>query len=327
MAYANGQIPLSALTALSTGGHMLAPAAAAFEQWRIAAAKAGFDMRPTTVGDAYRNLARQINVFSQRYEPRAYPYVGPYKDVRYWKGVRYVRMRGAAAAVPGTSNHGKGLAVDIKNAGPFGGAYHAWMSRTGPKLGFTNTEGRSVNEPWHWVHSGAWTVNNPIGGNGAIITNPTVPNLPDPLESYLMSAEAVERLTRIEKIVTENQRRIDATPSKVWSATTGRGENERTMTEALVQTPERTAAAVWNTSINRGGRSVAAIQELADVRTAQITAEARVAGLEAALKALAEAKGFNHDAVLQVVTEGAAAGARQALESGVKVEISVPKEK
>lgn len=209
MAYANGQIPLSALTALSTGGHLLAPAAAAFEQWRIEAAKAGFDMRPTTVGDAYRNLDRQISVFNQRYEMRASPYVGPYNDVRYWRGVRYVRMRGAAAAVPGTSNHGKGLAVDIKNAGPFGGAYHAWMSRTGPRLGFTNVEGRLVNEPWHWVHSGVWTVNNPIGGNGGIITNPTVPNLPDPLEDDLSYANDAPLRERFDQIVAWMDKRFN----------------------------------------------------------------------------------------------------------------------
>lgn len=159
--YPNGQIPTRALTGLSVGGYLLSGVAASFEVWRSQAAAAGYTLTITSAGDAYRSLDRQIAVFLQRYIPQATG-GGIYGDVRWYRNVRYVRRHGAAAAVPGTSNHGKGLAVDIANAGPFGGPFHDWLLATGPALGFTNTEGRSVHEPWHWVHDG--------------VTRPTLPN-------------------------------------------------------------------------------------------------------------------------------------------------------
>lgn len=184
MAYANGKIPYSAMTALSTGGYLLAAAAAAFETWRIQAARAGYDLRPTSASDTFRPYDVQERIFRDRYRAgnlRGRP--GFTSDVRYWPGHGYwTRRTGtAAAAVPGTSNHGKALAVDISNAGAFGRPYHSWMSRTGPALGWTNTEGRSVGEPWHWVHSGAWTVSNPISGGGSV-TTPNIPGAPAPID-------------------------------------------------------------------------------------------------------------------------------------------------
>lgn len=153
MAHINGQIPASALTPLSIGGHLLAVPARAFEEWRRQAAKVGRVLTITSTADAYRVLALQERVFLQRYIPQATG-GGIYGDVRHYKGVRYVRRHGAAAAVPGTSNHGRGLAIDVANAGPFGGEFHDWLLATGPALGWSNTEGRSVGEPWHWVHNG-----------------------------------------------------------------------------------------------------------------------------------------------------------------------------
>lgn len=158
MAHVNGAIAASALTPLSVGGHLLAAPAAAFEEWRRRAAAAGWVLTITSVADAYRALAVQERVFLQRYIPQATG-GGIYGDVRWYRGVRYVRRHGASAAIPGTSNHGRGLAVDIANAGPFGGKFHNWMLATGPALGWSNTEGRSVGEPWHWVHDGVTLAN------------------------------------------------------------------------------------------------------------------------------------------------------------------------
>lgn len=180
MAYANGLIPLSAMRQLSTGGYLLANAAAAFETWRVQAAAAGFDMRPTSNSDAFRSLAVQEILFFARYSLVDY---GRRTNgaVKTYRGVTYYLKPGfAVAATPGSSNHGKGLAVDIKNSGGFGGAYHNWMSRTGPALGFNNVEGRSINEPWHWVHSGAFTVSNPVT-NGGSVAKPKTPGAPAPI--------------------------------------------------------------------------------------------------------------------------------------------------
>ena len=55
-----------------------------------------------------------------------------------------------AAARPGTSNHGWGIAVDIPSADA-----QAWIMRNGARYGWTNTEGARVNEPWHMGYVGA----------------------------------------------------------------------------------------------------------------------------------------------------------------------------
>lgn len=173
MALTNGVIPTGALTALSVGGHLLATPARAFEEWRRQAATSGRTLTITSVADAYRALAIQERVFLQRYIPQATG-GGIYGDVRWYSNVRYVRRHGAAAAVPGTSNHGRGLAVDIANAGPFGGPFHDWLLATGPALGWSNAEGRSVNEPWHWVHDGVTLASSSAGATAGLKPAPPI---------------------------------------------------------------------------------------------------------------------------------------------------------
>jgi hypothetical protein len=56
------------------------------------------------------------------------------------------------AAVPGTSNHGWGLAVDC----PWAEA-QAWLLRHGPDYGWAHDEGLRVGEPWHFRYIGAST--------------------------------------------------------------------------------------------------------------------------------------------------------------------------
>ena len=55
-----------------------------------------------------------------------------------------------AAAQPGTSNHGWGLAVDC----PFADA-QAWLMRNGHRYGWSHDEGARVGEPWHFRYVGA----------------------------------------------------------------------------------------------------------------------------------------------------------------------------
>lgn len=208
VAYANGQIPLSALTPLSGGGYLLEPVAAAFEELRIRAARAGHVVALTSVGDAYRSLERQIKVFRERYTILPFPEMGPYGDVRPWDsngdGVkeRWVRVSGPSAAIPGTSNHGWGLAVDISGTGGFSGVLYRWLAANAPALGWSNTEGRSVNESWHWVHTGAWVVSNPIKTGGGV-TVPTLPGAPAPItpeEDMAWTAEETAKVNRLLEI-------------------------------------------------------------------------------------------------------------------------------
>lgn len=187
MAHPNGQIPLSELTKLSVGGHLLAISATAFEELRRRAALAGHIVTITSIADAYRTIAQQTTVFLARYRVQATG-IGPYGDVRHWAGVRYVRHVGAAAAVPGTSNHGRAVTVDIRNLTSFTSDLYLWMLANAPALGWSNTEGRSVGEPWHWVHDGITLVSSTTGTStgltpGRPITPPTI-TLP---EDFLMS--------------------------------------------------------------------------------------------------------------------------------------------
>lgn len=54
------------------------------------------------------------------------------------------------AAVPGTSNHGCGVAVDAKPAG------WAWLLRYGPRFGWSHAEGARVGEAWHFTYVGGY---------------------------------------------------------------------------------------------------------------------------------------------------------------------------
>ena len=154
MAYKNGAIPARALRRSTIGVSLRADAAASAD--RLAKEIKG--LRAT---DGYRALSghpyAQREIFLARYEPRAAPERGPFGDVRWYNGVRYVRVRGAAAAIPGTSNHGLGLAVDFASGinGGFGSAAYKAFAKVAPRHGWSNTEGRSVNESWHWVYNPA----------------------------------------------------------------------------------------------------------------------------------------------------------------------------
>lgn len=63
------------------------------------------------------------------------------------------------AAVPGTSNHGLGLAVDLGGGiNRFGTKEHQWMAANAPAYGWVNPswarQGGSKPEPWHWEFVG-----------------------------------------------------------------------------------------------------------------------------------------------------------------------------
>ncbi len=128
----NGLLPDAVLCALETApGHHLVPAAArAYDAMsRSYAADTG---RPLCLTDSYRSYPAQVDVF---------------------------RRKPGLAAVPGTSNHGWGRAVDLcGGAETFTGAAHRWLQEHGPDFGWTHPSwaepGGSRPEPWHWEHAG-----------------------------------------------------------------------------------------------------------------------------------------------------------------------------
>lgn len=117
--YGNGLIPESALAPLNgTGERMWAPAAAQLNKLMADAASAGVSI---TVTDGYRDYDSQVRVAAEK---------GLYSQ-------------GGLAAVPGTSEHGWGLATDLK----LDATAQAWMRQHAKEYGFVENVPR---EPWHW---------------------------------------------------------------------------------------------------------------------------------------------------------------------------------
>lgn len=122
-AYGNGKIPASALAEVGGTGHRLwAPAAESLERLRADAARAGVTIGIT---DSYRSYEAQVDVAARK---------GLYSQ-------------GGLAAVPGTSDHGWGMAVDL-DLDP---AAQSWMRQNAGRYGFVEDTPR---EPWHWAYEG-----------------------------------------------------------------------------------------------------------------------------------------------------------------------------
>lgn len=182
MAYANGKFPKSATVALTTApGQRLEPTAA--RQWdALARSVQNTHGWLPVLTDSYRPYDVQERIFRDRYRQGNHRgKAGFTTDVRYWGGQPWTRRSGtAAAAVPGTSNHGWAKAVDVSGLGGFNGTRFKQLAALAARFGYSNAEGRSVNEPWHWVFTGSYSVSKPIGGTGSV-TNPTIPGAPAPI--------------------------------------------------------------------------------------------------------------------------------------------------
>lgn len=103
----NGRLRPETLVPVGLGSYvMVEPAARAFKAMRAAAWSAGVQL--SSVG-TYRSYAAQEQLFRSRYQTT--PIAGA--PTKTWNSTTwYQKPRTAMAAVPGTSNHGWGLAVD-----------------------------------------------------------------------------------------------------------------------------------------------------------------------------------------------------------------------
>lgn len=157
----------------------------------------------TSPGDAYRPLETQRRIFLQRYSLadsgwRGAGHIKPYQGRTYYIRTNPVTGRPyAVAATPGTSNHGEGKAVDV--AGLTSMILTRWgqFADVATECGFSNAEGRSIGEAWHWVDQ--------LDPDDALDDSTPEPKEPEPEEEDEMSAadlEAIhERFTNIENIL------------------------------------------------------------------------------------------------------------------------------
>lgn len=155
----NGRIPAGALRAVPAANGqtawLLPSAAESFHRVRAACMREhGWAPVLTSAGDGFRSYARQEAVFRERYAPRYATVLQNGRritDRRRWNGVDHYRHTGPAAAVPGTSNHGLGATVDVA-ALRYGTPAWADLAPILRAEGWSNAEGASVSEPWHWNH-------------------------------------------------------------------------------------------------------------------------------------------------------------------------------
>ena len=127
---ANGFLQVDALCALNNnpGAALRADAAAAYN--RMSAAFRADRGGNLCVTDSYRPYAAQVSVF---------------------------RRKPALAAVPGTSRHGLGIALDLGcGVQRFGSASYRWMQANAGRFGWVHPSwaepGGSMPEPWHWEY-------------------------------------------------------------------------------------------------------------------------------------------------------------------------------
>ena len=193
-AYRNGEIPLHELTVTSIGVRLRADAAASVERMAPAfRAGVGHALRAS---DGYRALAGpfgQTATFESRYPSLTHLGVndrrGPWTrsshrslGPRWW----YRLPRAAAAAVPGTSNHGWAVACDFAaGINSLGTRAHNWMRAHAGEYGWVWpgwAQRRPTLEPWHWEYDPSRDRHRGSGGGGgggAAVTPRTVLELGD----------------------------------------------------------------------------------------------------------------------------------------------------
>lgn len=155
----NGRLPTSLLRQCAGGDLLHHWAADSFDAMHALAARHGIDLKLT---DGYRPYETQERLFRERY--KRIPWV---RGSKVWNGERWWLWYGATAAVPGFSNHGLGLAVDIHTVGlgtPYApGVKLRWLLEYAEDFG------------WSWeLQSEAWHLRYVWG-------RPYLPHAPDPL--------------------------------------------------------------------------------------------------------------------------------------------------
>lgn len=151
----NGVLDQSLLAPVGDRGLLHHTAARAWRPLVALAARAGFGLT-YTYGGTYRTYGEQVALFRQRYTTT----IRPMAPSKVWAGVRYWQLPNTAmAAVPGTSNHGLGLAVDTAiGSGPGNvtgiGPRLDWMLATAPQFGWS---WETQSEGWHIRYIGGDT--------------------------------------------------------------------------------------------------------------------------------------------------------------------------
>lgn len=141
-----------------------------------------------------RTEAEQTAIFLSRYRAQRTG-SGPFGDVRWWNGTRYVRHSGlGTVAQPGTSNHeiqGTTAAVDVADSGGAGigtkgSARSNWLRANAAHYGLI-PEGFNFGEAWHYAVPNIFT---PVPNGGA--TTPPVHQEDDMIAARIFDGRGVK---------------------------------------------------------------------------------------------------------------------------------------
>jgi hypothetical protein len=134
----NGRIATKLLVSIP-GGMLHHTAAKAYLRMRSEASKRHIKLEPTSTADTYRRYSVQLKTFLHRYDNTPRKGVPKKYNGKLW----WLKPGFAGAAVPGTSNHGWGLAIDLHSPNQ---KTIEWLLANADKYGFS---WESQSEPWH----------------------------------------------------------------------------------------------------------------------------------------------------------------------------------
>lgn len=145
----NGQMPEDRLKPIHCGGKLYIDAARSWLAMVRAAAQDNVFLNLNHPSLAYRPFERQLTLFKQRFVPvdNSSNLSRDAFRVEFEGKVWQLKPKEAYAAIPGTSSHGYGLAVDIENI--FLDYVKNWVAKNAEQFGFVK---EWSFEPWHFTY-------------------------------------------------------------------------------------------------------------------------------------------------------------------------------
>ena len=137
--YPNGKIPASELAPIKSG-ELRSDCAAAWNAMNVEARELGCELWPTGSKSSYRSYEQQVELYNL-----------------------YLSGEGNLAAVPGTSNHGWGTAVDLATYD-----MRDMVDRIGAKYGYSKSWSDAPSEWWHIVFQAGHYIGPDPGPNGEV---------------------------------------------------------------------------------------------------------------------------------------------------------------
>jgi D-alanyl-D-alanine carboxypeptidase len=141
--YQNGKLPDSALAPIKAGS-LQKEQAAAWNAMNAEARANGCELRPTGSASSYRTYQQQVDLYNA-----------------------YLNGTGNLAAVPGTSNHGWGTAVDLATTD-----MRSMVDRIGAKYGYSKSWSDAPSEWWHICYQAGHYSGPDPGSDGAGAPDP-----------------------------------------------------------------------------------------------------------------------------------------------------------